>query len=47
MSPVAPWLGFSGLPVSYFLFLVPMTFAYLGLVELAKRGLMRRLRVPA
>src|SRR5579862_9488794 len=41
MTPLAPWLGFTRLPRSYFVFLVPTTLAYLGAVHLAKRQLVR------
>ena len=43
VTPVATWLGFTPLPASYFAFLIPSTLVYLGLVELAKRQLVRRL----
>jgi Mg2+-importing ATPase len=46
-SPLAPWLGFTRLSVSYFLFLVPTTLVYLGLVEIAKRRLLRHLAPAA
>jgi Mg2+-importing ATPase len=35
-SPVAGLLGFSALPISFFLILLAMTITYLTLVELAK-----------
>jgi Mg2+-importing ATPase len=41
-SPLAGMLGFTPLPAAYFAFLVIATAAYLLLVELAKRRLMRR-----
>ena len=40
-SPLAPWLGFVPLAPAFFLFLVPATLTYLGLVEIAKRRLLR------
>ncbi len=40
-SPVAPLLGFVPLPGSYFVFLAGMTILYLGLVDLAKRRVLR------
>jgi Mg2+-importing ATPase len=43
MSPLATLLGFAKLPASYFAFLIPVTLAYLGLVDVAKRQLARRL----
>ncbi len=42
-SPLATVLGFTPLPVLYFLFLIGMTVTYLLLVELVKRRLMRQL----
>jgi Mg2+-importing ATPase len=42
-TPVATLLGFTGLSVAYFAFLIPATLLYLGLVDLAKRQLARRL----
>ena len=42
MTPLAQWLGFTRLPGSYFVFLIPVTLAYLGAVEIAKRRLVRR-----
>jgi Mg2+-importing ATPase len=42
-TPLAGPLGFTPLPVLYFLFLVGMTITYLLLVEVVKRWLMRRL----
>mgnify|MGYP000983255951 CR=1 FL=1 len=41
-TPLASWLGFVALPPAYFLFLIPATLTYLGVVELAKRRLLRR-----
>lgn len=41
-TPLATPLGFTALPPLYFLFLASMTAAYLFLVELVKRHLMRR-----
>jgi Mg2+-importing ATPase len=41
-SPLAGPLGFTPLPVLYFLFLVVLTTVYLLLVQLVKRRLMRR-----
>jgi Mg2+-importing ATPase len=41
-TPVAHWLGFVPLPWTYFAFLVPAVATYLGLVELAKRRLLRK-----
>jgi Mg2+-importing ATPase len=43
MTPLAPLLGFTKLPGSYFAFLIPATLTYLVLVDLAKRQLARRL----
>jgi Mg2+-importing ATPase len=43
MSPLATRLGFARLPASYFAFLIPVTLAYLGLVDVAKRQLAWRL----
>jgi Mg2+-importing ATPase len=40
-SPLAGVLGFEPLPAPYFLFLVGATVTYLGLVEFAKRHLLR------
>jgi Mg2+-importing ATPase len=42
-TPLATPLGFAPLPASYFAFLLPATFAYLGIVDVAKRRLARRL----
>jgi Mg2+-importing ATPase len=42
-TPLAAFLGFTRLPVSYFVFLIPMTVTYLMTVEVAKRQLVRRL----
>jgi Mg2+-importing ATPase len=36
-TPLAPLLGFTMPPPTYFGFLIPATFVYLGLVELVKR----------
>ena len=36
-TPIAPLLGFTVPPLSYFLFLVPATLTYLALVEVVKR----------
>jgi Mg2+-importing ATPase len=44
-SPLASWLGFTPLPAAFFLFLIVVTGAYLLLVELFKRRLMKRLQV--
>jgi len=41
-SPLAGLLGFRALPLTYFLFLGPLTATYLVLVEIAKRRLLRR-----
>ena len=41
-TPVAPELGFTPLPASYFVFLALAAIAYLLMVEVAKRRLMRR-----
>jgi Mg2+-importing ATPase len=41
-TPVAHVLGFVPLPATYFAFVAIATVAYLGLVELAKRALVRR-----
>ncbi len=46
-SPVARVLGFEPLPAAYFLFLAGATFTYLGLVDLAKRHLLGRIRAEA
>jgi Mg2+-importing ATPase len=40
-TPIAPDLGFQPLPALFFAILVVMTVTYLGLVELAKRWVMR------
>ena len=45
MTPLAALLGFTRLPVSYFAFLIPATLAYLVLVDVAKRRLVRRLKL--
>ncbi len=42
-TPLAVWLKFTPLPLSFFVFLVVMTGTYLVLVELVKRRLMSRL----
>jgi Mg2+-importing ATPase len=42
-TPMAPLLGFTTPPVSYFAFLVLATPTYLGLVEVVKRRVVRRL----
>jgi Mg2+-importing ATPase len=42
MSPLAPALGFVPLPPAYFAFLGAAVVTYLGLVEVAKRVLLRR-----
>jgi Mg2+-importing ATPase len=42
-TPLAGFLGFTRLPVSYFAFLIPATLTYLVSVEAAKRQLVRRL----
>jgi P-type Mg2+ transporter len=42
-TPLAAALGFERLPASYFVFLLAATLVYLGLVDLAKRQLARRL----
>ena len=44
-TPLATALGFTRLPVSYFAFLIPATLTYLVMVELAKRQLVRRLKL--
>jgi Mg2+-importing ATPase len=41
-TPLAGLLGFTPLPALYFMFLIAMTVAYLLLVELVKRPLLRR-----
>jgi P-type Mg2+ transporter len=43
MTPLAAALGFTRLPFSYFVFLVPATLTYLVAVDIAKRQLARRL----
>jgi Mg2+-importing ATPase len=45
-SPLAHLLGFSPLPANFFVILVVMVFAYLGLVELAKARFYRRVQGP-
>jgi P-type Mg2+ transporter len=40
-TPIAPWLGFVRLPVSYFGFVALATSLYLAIVEVAKRALVR------
>ncbi len=42
-TPLAAFLGFSRLPISYFAFLIPAILIYLGMVDVAKRQLVRRL----
>ena len=42
-TPLAVWLKFTPLPLSFFVFLAAMTGTYLVLVELVKRRLMNRL----
>jgi len=44
-SPVAPTIGFTPLPIRFFLFLLGVTCTYLFLVEIAKRRLFSRLIV--
>jgi Mg2+-importing ATPase len=44
-TPLATVLGFTRLPVSYFAFLIPATLTYLAMVEVAKRQLVRRLKL--
>ena len=44
-TPLAGVLGFVPLPGTYFLFLAGATLTYLGLVEVVKRRLLRRLLV--
>jgi Mg2+-importing ATPase len=41
-TPAASWFGFVPLAWTYFLFLVPATLTYLGVVELVKRRVLRR-----
>lgn len=43
MTPLGTLLGFTALPFSYFAFLMSVTIAYLALVDVAKRLLVRRL----
>ncbi len=43
VTPLAAFLGFTRLPISYFAFLIPTTLAYLVLVDMAKRQLAGRL----
>ena len=45
-TPLASWLGFTPLPAGYLLFVAGATAVYLGLVEAAKRVLVRRLIQP-
>jgi Mg2+-importing ATPase len=45
VTPLATVLGFTRLPVSYFVFLIPATLTYLVMVEMAKRQLVRRLKL--
>jgi Mg2+-importing ATPase len=45
VTPMAALLGFTRLPVSYFAFLIPVTLAYLFLVDIAKRRLAQRLKL--
>jgi len=40
-TPLAPFLGFTIPPPSYFVFLVAATMAYLALVEVVKRRVVR------
>jgi len=42
-TPLAPFLGFTPLPLSYFALLLPATVLYLVLVDVVKRQLVRRL----
>ena len=44
-TPMAALLGFTRLPASYFAFLIPVTLTYLVTVEVAKRQLVRRLKL--
>jgi P-type Mg2+ transporter len=44
-TPLAGLLGFTMLPISYVAFVVPVTLIYLILVDVAKRQLVRRLRL--
>ena len=43
VTPLARFLGFTRLPVSYFAFLIPAILTYLVMVDVAKRQLVRRL----
>ena len=43
VTPLAAALGFTPLPLAYYLFLVGVTVTYLLLVQVVKRRLMRRL----
>jgi Mg2+-importing ATPase len=43
VTPLATLLGFTRLPASYFVFLIPATATYLALVDMAKRRLALRL----
>jgi Mg2+-importing ATPase len=43
VTPLATFLGFTRLPVSYFAFLIPAILTYLVMVDVAKRQLVRRL----
>jgi Mg2+-importing ATPase len=45
-TPLAPLLGFTIPPLSYFAFLVAATLTYLVLVEVVKRALVRSHRLP-
>jgi Mg2+-importing ATPase len=45
VTPLADWLGFTPLPAGYLVFVAGATAVYLGLVEVAKRTLVRRLVV--
>ncbi len=47
VTPLAGALGFTPLPLTYYLFLIVATITYLLLVEVVKRRLMRRLFAPA
>jgi Mg2+-importing ATPase len=44
-TPLATLLGFTRLPATYFVFLILATLAYLMMVEVAKRQLVRRLKL--
>ena len=46
MTSLGTLLGFTPLPAAYFVFLTIATLAYLGLVDVAKRKLARRARIP-